>query len=107
MNSTPNSLAEVQKKYEEKVKSIMTQLTKLSTDDANLAKEAELKLEQEIISFEKLMDEESMNRINWAYKANLALVAKLRDLRYDFNQDKSSQNYENMLSSIANSLKNI
>ena len=63
--------------------------------------------EEELISFEKLMDEECMNRIIATHKLNMMLVGKLREMNYDFTKDKTVNSYENIINNTVNYLNNI
>ena len=101
MDGTNRGGFESAKKYEDKVKELMQSLSEVQFNDADTIKLAEKKVEDRIIDFEKSIDEESMSRIVATHQINMRLIAKLRELRYDFNQDKSLHNYENIRNNAA------
>lgn len=95
-NNPPPTLSELSKKYEEKIKTIMQTLGEVQFNHPDNLKSVQEKVEYDIIDFEKTIDEECMNRIILTHQINMRLIGKLRELRYDFNQDKSSQSYDNI-----------
>jgi hypothetical protein len=95
------------KKYEEKIKSIMVGLSDMSMENVDNINTIQKKVENEIIEFEKIIDEESMNRIVATHKINNILITKLREARYDFCQEKVQQNYEQIINNAANALNNL
>lgn len=101
-----NTFAEAPKKYEEKFLNIMSHLGRISSDNPNTVKDAESRLQQEMMEFEKLIDEENINRINAAYKINMGLIAKLKETGFDFNLTRN-QPYEKIISNLAENLKHI
>lgn len=100
------NFGDVAKKYEEKIKKLMLHLPELSDENLDI-KETEKKIEDDLIDFEKVIDEECMNRVIATHRINMALISKLRDLKYDFNQDKTGPSYESVINTTINSLKNI
>jgi len=95
-------LSELSKKYEEKIKTIMQTLGEVNYNSFENMKFIQKKVEDEIIDFEKTIDEECMNRIILTHQINLKLIGKLRELRYDFNQDKSNQSYDTIRNNAVN-----
>jgi len=81
-----NIVFESHKKYEEKLKYIFNALE--SSDKK--------KIEEEIMEFEKLIDEESVNRILATHQLNNKLIGKLKENKYDFNDDKTVNSTENI-----------
>jgi hypothetical protein len=107
MNSVSNSLQfDVIKKYEEKVKNIMLDLCEITPDNSEKMDEIKKKIESEVIELEKIINEECINRTVLSNKINTALIAKLRESDYDFNQDKSQHYYENIINTTINSMNN-
>lgn len=81
-----NIVFESHKKYEEKLKSIFIAL---ENSDKN-------KIEEEILEFEKIIDEESINRILATHQLNNKLIGKLKENKYDFNEDKTINSTDNI-----------
>ncbi len=101
------SLSEQSKKYEEKIKTLMQTLGEVNYNFPENLKTTQKKVEEEIVDFEKTIDEECMNRIILTHQINTKLIAKLRELRYDFNQEKSLQSYDNIKNNAINYLNQL
>lgn len=100
-------LSEQSKKYEEKIKTLMQTLGEVNYHYPENLKIIQKKVEEEIVDFEKTIDEECMNRINLTHQINSKLIGKLRELRYDFNQEKSHQSYDNIKNNAVNYLNEL
>ncbi len=97
---------DVIKKYEEKIKNIMIALCDVSQENNQNLNGSKKKIENEITELEKIINEECMNRTMITNKLNNALIARLRESEYDFNQDKSQHCYENIIKNTINSMNN-
>ena len=106
MNGVNHPQFDVIKKYEEKIKNIMLGLCEISPDNNEKLNDIKKKIESEIIELEKIINEESINRTIITNKINTALISKLRETDYDFNQDKSQHYYENIINNTINSMNN-
>ena len=100
-------LSEQSKKYEEKIKTLMQTLGEVNYHNTENLKTIQKKVEEEIVDFEKTIDEECMNRISLTHQINSKLIGKLRELRYDFNQEKSHQSYDNIKNNAVNYLNKL
>jgi hypothetical protein len=106
MNGVNYPQVDIIKKYEEKIKNIMLGLCEISPDNSDKLNDIKKKIESEIVELEKIINEESINRTIITNKINTALIAKLRESDYDFNQDKSHHYYENIINTTINSMNN-
>ena len=106
MNGVNNLQADLIKKYEEKIRNIMLGLCEISPDNTERLNDIQKKIESEIIELEKIIYEESINRTVITNKINSALISKLRESDYDFNQDKSEHYYDNIIHATMNSMNN-
>jgi hypothetical protein len=108
MNGIPQNynFSEVAKRYEERIRNLMKMLSEISNENLEQV-DFQKKLEEEIIDFEKMIDEECMIRAVATHKINMSLISRLRELNYDFKQDKNIPSYENIINMTVNSLKNI
>jgi uncharacterized protein YPO0396 len=102
-----SSLSDLSKKYEEKIKTLMQTLGEVNYNSPENLKIIQKKVEDEIVDFEKTIDEECMNRIILTHQINTKLIGKLRELRYDFNQDKPHQSYDNIKNNAVNYLNQL
>ena len=105
--STFANFSETAKKYDEKIKKIMLSLSNVSNEDPDILRDAQKKIEDEIIDFERIMDEECMNRVVATHRMNMGLIGKLRELKYDFTEDKNKINYDAIIGQTISSLKNL
>ncbi len=92
---------EPSRKYEEKMKVIFELLGKVEFGEGHPSQKL---LEDELMEVEKIIDEESMSRIAKTHEVNMKLIAKLKQLRYDFNQEKTLQDYDSISTNAANQL---
>lgn len=107
MDGSAPRQSDAPRRYEEKIKSILQSLNDINSENSETFNQSQKKLEEDMIEIEKIIDEECMNRILGTHKINMALIGKLRDSRYDFNQDRSHLNYDNIIDNAINALKRI
>jgi hypothetical protein len=105
VNNVPTT--PVFKKYEERVVNIMQIISDSNYQNEELVNSTQKKIEDELREVDKMIDEEIIYRTIGSHKINIALIGKLRELRYDFNQDKSNMNYENIINNAVNALVNL
>ncbi len=102
-----NKHTEIFKKYEDKIKKIMEILEEISNANIEQASILYKRLEEEMKDFDKLMDEECMNRVLLVHKFNMNLGWKLRELKFEFNSDKNALNYDSVVNNTVNLLLNL
>jgi hypothetical protein len=77
--------------YEDKLKEIIIKLSMLSeASNGEVFTEIQRDVENKLIEFDKLVDEECMNRILDSHKLNLGYITKLKEYRYDFSRENVS-----------------
>lgn len=104
------NFSESVRKYEERIRNIMQLLAEISIENPNdveRIRDIQKRIEEEMIEFEKLIDEECMNRTIATHRVNMALINKLRELKYDFNQEKQMLTYDSVMDNVKNMMKNI
>ena len=94
-------LNEPSRKCEEKIKCLLELLGKVEFSEGHPSQKL---LEDEMVEIEKLIDEESMSRVAKTHEVNMKLIAKLKQLRYDFNQERTVQDYDTIRMNAANQL---
>lgn len=99
-----NNFTETSKKYSNMLINIMSACTALGNDKAQNEEESKaskLKLQNELLEFERTMNEEIENYNKASLKFNLITLSKLKAKGQDLNSQRSFTNSQ-MISQIAN-----
>ena len=92
------------RKYEERIKMLMDCISKLDYDEGQSSNV----FQEQLMDFERMIDEECVNRMNKINELNIKLILKLTQTKYDYSQsEKSYQDYDSFRKSIADQLLNI
>jgi hypothetical protein len=92
---------EASRKYEEKIKTLFDLLRKVDYTENS---ESQRVFEEHLMELEKTIDEECLTRITKTHELNMKCIAKLSQLKYDFNHEKNVQDYDFLRKNAAENL---
>lgn len=101
-------LDSISRKYEERILNIIQILTEINIENDVGNDCIQTRLDNELIDIDKLIEDNTIKRICGVHKINMALIGKLKEYRYDFNDERSHiNNYESILNNSARYLRSI
>jgi hypothetical protein len=89
---------EASRKYEEKIKILLDLLRNVDYSENG---ESQQLFEEHLMELEKTIDEECLSRITKTHEINMKFIAKLSQLKYDFNHEKNLQDYDSLRKNAA------
>lgn len=105
---TQINLDDTVKKYTNKLTSIMNLCSELANVNDPAIAEKKDKIEKELLSFEKIINEETIMHILASLRINCSCLSKLKDYGYDFDSlSMQVISHDKVVTEIADLLKKI